>query len=360
MDDIYLPPERSPEWIRFEAERVSVRVSRKHPGVWLELPVARAGDDPITGFGPPPAGDGEPVLTGWRIALDPGHIGGEWGPMEQRSFRFGEGPIVQEGDLVLAVARRLREALEALGAEVSLLRETAEPVTSKRPADFHLDAFRSILAATGEVPDKGAVEHNARIRFYRTAEIEARAERVRALSPHVVIALHLDAAPWRDPEVLAPVKGNHGHVIINGAYLPGEVADDSQRLALLHRWLNGYAATEVPLGESLADAMAEMTGLAPVVYTGLHARQVAGHPYLWARNLMANRIFEAPVIFLEPWVLNNGEIYAWAAEGDFPGERLIGGRMRASLPAEYAAFVVEGFRHYGEQVRHESRGGDAP
>lgn len=356
--EIYLPYAEAEEWVRLEEEGVRVRVSRAHAGIWLELPWPEAAEGPAEdSFGPPAARAGEAPLAGWRIALDPGHIGGDWGPMEQRSFRLDEGAVVQEGDLVLATARRLEARLRKLGAEVFLLREEAAPVTEQRPEDFRMQAFRELLAARKEVPEKQAVEKRAESAFYRMAEVKARAEKLRERPVHFVLALHIDAAPWADPEAPAPVPANHGHVLINGAYLPEEIADDRQRLEMARRWLKGYSATEVALGRHLAGAMRDLAGLPPLHYQTANAVQVDGNPYLWARNLLANRIYPAPVIFLEPWVLNNEEIYSWAGLGDYEGEEEVGGQRRRSLPEVYASFVEEGLLRYAEERRRTGNGG---
>jgi hypothetical protein len=48
-------------------------------------------------------------LSGLRLVLDPGHIGGVWAEAEGRHFRIGEDDFpVREGELVLEVAGRVR------------------------------------------------------------------------------------------------------------------------------------------------------------------------------------------------------------------------------------------------------------
>src|SRR5205823_11916034 len=78
----------------------------------------------------PPAKPDKP-LSGLRIALDPGHLGGKWAKMEERWFQVGDSPPVQEGDLALRVARLLAPRLRKLGARVSFVRNSAEPITAK-------------------------------------------------------------------------------------------------------------------------------------------------------------------------------------------------------------------------------------
>ena len=48
------------------------------------------------------------VLSGIKIALDPGHIGGEWAKMEERWFKSGDAAPVEEGEMTLMVAKLLR------------------------------------------------------------------------------------------------------------------------------------------------------------------------------------------------------------------------------------------------------------
>ncbi|NIP92016.1 MAG: hypothetical protein GWO24_00455, partial [Akkermansiaceae bacterium] len=58
----------------------------------------------------PPAPAGQP-LHGLRIAIDPGHLGGEWARMEERWYRIGDASPVAEGDMTLRTARLLQPRL---------------------------------------------------------------------------------------------------------------------------------------------------------------------------------------------------------------------------------------------------------
>ena len=95
--------------------------------------------------------------------------------------------------------------------------------------------------------------------------------------------------------------------------------------------------------------MARATGLPPYTYTSNTAINVGGSPYIWARNLLANRLFECPVVYLEPYVMNNREVHARAQAGDYKGRRNIGGTPRESIYREYVRGVVDGLAaHYGK------------
>ena len=56
--------------------------------------------------------------------------------MEERWFQVGDSKPVTEGDLTLRVARILAPRLREMGAKVLFVRNSTQPVTPKRPADF--------------------------------------------------------------------------------------------------------------------------------------------------------------------------------------------------------------------------------
>ena len=90
----------------------------------------------------------EPSLLAFKIALDPGHIGGSWAQMEERWFQVGDSQPIQEGDMTLLVAKLLAPKLRKLGAKVSLVRDKTAPVTTKRPNDLQ-DISKKILLRGG-------------------------------------------------------------------------------------------------------------------------------------------------------------------------------------------------------------------
>jgi len=73
---------------------------------------------------------------------------------------------------------------------------------------------------------------------------------------------------------------------------------------------------------------------------------VNGNPYVWARNLLANRLYRCPVVFLEPYVMNNREVWERVQAGDYDGERVVADTLRPSIFREYAETVAEGVAQY--------------
>jgi len=292
----------------------------------------------------PPAPADKP-LQDLHIAIDPGHIGGEWAKMEERWFIHDGGTPVTEGDMTLAVAKMLKPKLEALGARVSLVRDKPEPVTAIRPEALIQDAEASTTAP--QAPE--SIARLAQRLFYRTAEIHARAEIVnRDLKPDLVLCLHFNAEAWGDPNTPTLIPRTHLHLILNGAYNNEEVSLADQRFTMIKKLLSHTHEEEALVGATVADTYAEISGLPPYVYPpGGSVVSVGGHPFLWARNLLANRLYDCPVIYMEPYVMNSTLDYARIQAGDYEGVREIEGQMRPSIFREYADALTEGLRrHY--------------
>ncbi len=292
-------------------------------------------------------------LAGLKIAIDPGHIGGEWAKMEERWLVVGEGTPVCEGDMTLRVAELLKPKLEALGASVSLVRDKAEPVTSVRP--------EALLGVASEVSRPTAspaeIQRTAERLFYRTAEIRARADLVnQSLKPDLVLCLHFNAEAWGDPNHPILIDRTHLHLVLNGAYNDEEVLLADQRFSMLQKLLQRTHQEEVLVGSTVAGTFAGITGLPAYAYPpgSKNARPIADQPYLWVRNLLANRLYDCPVIFMEPYVMNSTIDYARIQAGDFEGLREISGKMYPSIFREYADSLAAGLsNHYSSRRNGE-------
>lgn len=295
-------------------------------------------------------------LTGYYIALDPGHIGGAYGPMEGRSWRIGDGPPIQEGDIVLEIARLLKTRLEELGAKVTLIRDNSEPLTTETPASLRDEAEawlrqKQKAEPESEPPTEQAIRKRAELLFYRVAEIRARAGLVNnVIQPDLVLCLHLNAEDFADYANPEPVEPNHLHLLVNGAYSAGELAYDDIRYEMLIKLLNDSSLVEREAAASLAATMAEATGLEPFSYGGSNAVAIPGQPYVWGRNLLANRLYTCPVVFLEPYVANSSEVYPRLVEAlsRKPGEE-------SDLYDEYIDGITGGLVDYFKRNRKLER-----
>lgn len=362
LNDVYAPDNAYTDTITLNDNHARINTREGDPNSFFILRFAR--DESSVRLRPAnywrprttlPKAPEENPLENLRIVLDPGHIGGEFAIMENRSFQIGESKPVREGDLTLTVAQQLKVRLEELGAIVWLSRKTAAPTTEETPESLKKIAERLLLEKS-ESPsslltlnkiDANEVQRLSELLFYRVSEIRTRADRINnQIQPDLVIALHFNAAPWPDKEKKTLVEINHLHVLINGTYSRDELTYDDIRFQMLHKLLSGVAAEEIPLARVIISAMADKTSLPAYRYPGRNAVRIGDNPYVWARNLIANRLYHCPVIFLEPYVMNSREVFLRIQSGDYEGERLVAGARRISIFQEYIEGVITGLLNY--------------
>lgn len=304
-------------------------------------------------------------LADLKLTLDAGHIGGAWGLMEERSFARPGDKAVQEGDMTLLVAKLVADQARALGAEVMMVRSKSAPTSP-----FTVDGLRpqarkelELLGVTNvrenydgprDLQKAQTVQWQAEKLFYRVAEIRERARRVNEkFKPDAVVCIHFNADDWSDPTAPVFTQRNDLHVLVHGCYSAGELRFDDQRCEMLVKLLNRSHTEELAAAVPMAEALAKATGLPPFTYTTGNAVRVGTNEAVWARNLLANRLYECPVIFLEPYRMNHEEVYARVQAGDYEGEREVAGKMRRSIFREYADAVVAGLRDYYSSARRK-------
>lgn len=323
-------PDMSPFLLRFALSRDAAKSIPRYWRGRAQLPAEEPGKP----------------LAGLRIALDPGHIGGYWAKMEERWFQIEDSPPVTEGDMTLTVAEILAPRLEGLGAQVFLTRGKRTPSTSLTSAQLESAAIAS-LSEKGIPADEENLRKETERLFYRAAEIRRRARRINELiRPDVVICLHFNAEPWGDATNPQLVDQNHLHFLISGALSEQELAYEDQRYDMLVKLLNRSFLEELALTNLVSRKMAAATGLPSYFYRGGTAIRVNDNPYVWARNLLANRLFACPVIYIEPYVMNSRLVFARIQAGDYEGRRNFGGVMRKSIYREYADAVADGVVAY--------------
>ena len=297
-------------------------------------------------------------LVGLHVALDPGHIGGAWARMEERFFlvdRQRDWPV-QEAALNLYVARLIRDRLAAVGATVSLVKNDFEPMSKPGPDE------RLKIAGTPGPPDPrfshlpdlfvlssqlDAQRKLVEREFFRTAEITARAGLVNnTIRPDLTLCIHFNATGYGDEKTLYEENGLA--FFVHGNYLANELIDDEQKFFLLKKMLERSHETEAGLANAVASAFIQATQLPPAyrVASGGPMHPLGSNAYVYARNLAANRQYDGPVLFLEPYFMNNRDVYARIQAGDYDGEREINGRRYRSLFKEYAEAVVAGVVNY--------------
>jgi len=244
------------------------------------------------------------------------------------------------------------------------VRNSNEPITSKRPDDFR-ELARKILIKNGVPqpradvldPNDAAKEQTIRwqseILFYRYSEIRRRSALVNfKLHPDLVLCLHFNAEGWGDPNNPSLTDANHLHLLVNGSYLAEELEFDDERFEMIRRLLSRAYDEELQLADTIALAMARDTGLPPYEYpTTNTTTKVGTGGYVYARNLLATRLYRCPVVYCEPYVMNSKDVFARIQAGDYEGVRNVNGVERRSIFHEYADSVVEGLVDYYSKTR---------
>jgi N-acetylmuramoyl-L-alanine amidase len=363
LNDVYAPGATAQKWITVEPDYAEIQTSGKNR---LKLKFAKDTERPISKYWRDPktlpANNDQP-LAGLTIALDPGHLGGSWAKMEERWFQIGKTEPIKEGDLTLQTAKRLAPRLQELGAKVVFVHSTPGPVTSLRPRDLRSEA-RASLKSLGVHPIlrnyKGPAdpekEHSitweAERLFYRVAEIHERARRVnQTLKPDLTLCLHFNAEPWGDPANPTLTDIDHLHLIVNGAYAESELAYADVRYQMLLKLLSQSFDEELGIAESIAHSLSETTKLPAYQYNSDNARPVGTSGYVWARNLLANRLYHCPVTYVECYVMNSREFFDRFQAGEYDGLREFNGVVHKNIYAEYAEGVAQGLADYFRAVR---------
>ncbi len=350
LDRLYAPGGASAGVISVSEKAATIRAGSGRPDYVLRFAPDSASSRAVPSYwrgrsGLETAGSPQP-LAGLKIALDPGHLGGSWAKIEERWFQIGNSAPVTEGDMTLRVAKLLVPRLTALGAKVYLTRSKPGPVTSVRPGQLRAVAAAS-LRDKNEAVTSGAVTKESQRLFYRAAEIRRRARIVNeVIQPDLVLCLHFNAEDWGNEKDPRLVGENHLHFLVTGSWSRSELDYEDQRLEMLIKLLNRSFREELPITTAVAQSMAKATGLPPYTYQGGTATQVNGNPYIWARNLLANRLFSCPVVYVEPYVMNSRGVFARIQAGDYDGLRTIGGVTRKSIYREYADGITAGLVNY--------------
>jgi hypothetical protein len=301
-------------------------------------------------------------LLGKVICLDPGHIGGDWADIEERTFRIGRDRPVVEGELNLQTCRFLAERLSAAGAKVVWTHEGFAPTTEVRPADLYPEAIEYLLKdpANRRLPRfsmNGLIRWNAELLFYRSAEIQARARRVNEeLMPDFTLCLHYNAAPWGSPGKASLTSVSRLVLFSHGSYTASELAYDDQKFNLFRKLLENSTPSELAIGGAIGQQFKEKWGVPPENYEGSgYAHASGASPYVWHRNLIANRLFRGPVIFVEGPYMNDRSTYGWIQAGAYEGTRKVGRTERQNIFREYADRVADGVLHWAQTQAGSSR-----
>jgi N-acetylmuramoyl-L-alanine amidase len=307
-------------------------------------------------------------LAGLKIALDPGHIGGDWAQLEARYFKLDGDPPVMEAKLNMITCEILAERLEADGAQVVWAKRGYEPTTDERPDTLHREAIAALSPSkstassseevfglpvyahrhtrSGLAFTENRIDEEAALLFYRVAEIRARAELVNKQHPDLTICVHYNADDWGNPD--HPTLTGHSRLIIfvNGSYEKSELAYDDVRYDMMRKLLDRDAAQEERGCALVGSQMLQALQYPPDDFSTSFAHRITGVPSVYTRNLLANRLYHGPVIYCEGPYMNARDAYYRIIAGDYLGQRTIQGQSVPSIYRQYALAVERGVLEY--------------
>lgn len=246
-------------------------------------------------------------LVGLRIALDPGHMGGDlWDVRTGKFVSDGQGHKISEGVLALQTALLLERALKGLGAEVFLTRRSLAPVTSLLYEDLdltefgknelrenvHDDWFLSTLANTAAgAPLYKAFASHPKLReifsesqrshyFIKGADLDARADKIQEFRPDLTLILHYDTSSSRD------MNGTKAYMV--GRFLPDEFASRADRTYFAKHLLDRRAAhSSLQLCRAIVRQLSQNLKIPLDLSSSDHSVRV--EPGVLARNLHVSR-----------------------------------------------------------------------
>lgn len=276
-------------------------------------------------------------LRGLRVALDPGHMGGDlWDVRTGKYVRSGNTKL-SEGILALQTALLIEQRLRAMGAQVLITHRGPRPVTNvgydqinirefgrRELRNRSLEAwFQSLLSSANNESDLGAAfaksagvkkvfSENARSDYFAMREdLTARDRMIGAFKPDLTLIIHFDSATSKPTNAKNRVRA-----YVPGSFGAAEFATGEARahflthLAQGERWRASVELSKSIVGEissrlSVPIPATDMAGTLPV------ARGV------FARNLALTRLLtDSPVSYLECLYYGNSQEFAMLARKD--------------------------------------------
>ncbi|TAE59574.1 MAG: hypothetical protein EAZ89_02375 [Bacteroidetes bacterium] len=268
-------------------------------------------------------------LAGLRIALDPGHVAGDFEGAKtegkyvemKASARSGNQPIqFWEANLTLATAFLIRERLEALGATVYMTR--TQPgigalglsyaewkktlLDSALREDLRLKKITEAQIRSWSTHPEADKIYYARL--YNPRDLRARANLINAFQPDLTLIIHynVDEPNWRKAVngIMSPSESNYCMAFVPGSLTKGELIEPEARVTLLRMLLSEDVPQSLALSEAFISASVEKTGV-PVVSEPNNLPYLsqsclyAGTPGVYARNLSLNRLVAGPLCYGE-------------------------------------------------------------
>jgi len=319
-------------------------------------------------------------LAGLRIAIDPGHLGGDMASVEERFVTMthpNKKTHIQfaEGDLTFWTAKILKFYLTKTGADVLLTRETiGQPVYDRTFSDWCLQAFgvtndedwlatgaqKKLLAYVSTLSQARQEEFMTRLKSaekksdkqkiqyikqalcrlgYNSLDLSARAEKINAFNPHLTIIIHYNANGGSSDMS----SDDYNLAFIPGSFLQGELAQRQARYEFVRMLVTDDIEDSLCLSRSIVKMMAARLQV-PLMQSSSYQKENACFVEngIYCRNLVLTRLIHGPLCYGETLIQNNPVEAERLGTNDFN----FYGTMVSSRVAEVAAAYYEGICDY--------------
>lgn len=261
---------------------------------------------------PSPSPSKKKSLMDCKIAIDPGHFGGQYAYLEQRFVKISSivPPIAfNEGDLTFLTALYLKELLEKEGAKVFLTRtKQGEGALSQNFFEFlQTQPSLWLMQKTLTQLFRGV---------YNSLDLHARADKINAFKPDVTVIIHYNA---HDSEAekntstteknTSTTDKNFNMVFIPGSFGQGELRQKEARYELMRLLVTSDFSLSERFSKIVLKKLEEHLQIPAVtVLDGARYLETASIKVaegVYARNLAMTRLVHGPICYGESIVQNN-------------------------------------------------------
>ncbi len=266
-------------------------------------------------------------LRGVRVALDPGHMGGQlWDDRTGKHVDDGEGHWISEGIINLQTALLLEAQLRELGAETLVTHRKPGTVSSLayEALDLHAYGLNDLressrddwfleLLSKGDGPalfklfDQSAevkrrFSEEMRGEYYiKGADLDARSELINAFQPDVTLIIHYDTSdPPGNPTGINPRGFDATKAFVAGAFGATELVSRADRLGFARHLLEATSwDASLALSRAVTGSLSKGLGI-PLERSFSVGNTMAIEPGVFARNLNLTRgVWGTPLSYVE-------------------------------------------------------------
>jgi len=240
-----------------------------------------------------------------RIAIDPGHFGGQFARLEERYVEM-ENLYFDEGSLAFLTALQLKRKLEEKGCTVLLTRQAIGQ-------GAYSENFFDWLKNHPEYWEKGVPLSTIFLRHYNRLDLRARAEAINNFKPDLTLLIHYNAVDSDLPNSTQTkaTKRNFNLVFIPGAFCKGELATSEDRYHFLRLICTQDLEQSYQMAQELVTYFTNHLRVPPLKTA---KRDICGFGNslvsadgVFCRNLCLTRLIEGPLCYGETLIQNNEE-----------------------------------------------------